>query len=205
MSRPITYRRDGDSLVPFAVERPETLTLDDEEVWVIIAQFPAYAVSSHGKVWRCVPFVEITTRTVRKHPRQIAQRSMNAWGHLGVTMSMGKHRLDAVVSRLVAAAFLPEPNIGKDCALHRDDVPAHNWPANLFWGSRTDNSNDKVSKGRQAKGERVSSAKITVEDVRDIRARAAAGHNQYDIASDMGITQSNVSMIVNRVTWAHVI
>lgn len=109
-----------------------------------------------------------------------------------------------LVHRLVAASFLPAPKQGQDCVCHRDDNPANNHASNLFWGTRADNNADKVAKGRQSRGERTRTAKLTAAAVIEIRRRAASGQTQRRIAADFGISQSNVSMAVSGVTWGHV-
>lgn len=48
-------------------------------------------------------------------------------------------------------------------------------------------------------------AKLTEDDVRDIRSRYAAGGVSYmDLAVEYGLPQSNIGYIVKRQTWRHV-
>jgi hypothetical protein len=47
-------------------------------------------------------------------------------------------------------------------------------------------------------------AKLTPDDVREIRRRRAAGEPRKAIAESFGIDVTNVSMIALRKTWAHV-
>jgi hypothetical protein len=46
--------------------------------------------------------------------------------------------------------------------------------------------------------------KLKVDEVRQIRQRWEAGEFQADLALRFGVTQANVSFIVNRRTWRHV-
>lgn len=75
----------------------------------------------------------------------------------------------------------------------------------LFLGTHQDNMTDKVRKGRQARmpGEKNPLAKLCDDDIRRILALAGS-KGQKAIAKEFGITQSNVSLIVRRKTWAHV-
>lgn len=47
----------------------------------------------------------------------------------------------------------------------------------------------------------ASDGKLTFEDVDEIRRRYAAGETQYVIADHFGVTQGNISFIVNNQTW----
>lgn len=86
-------------------------------------------------------------------------------------------------------------------------------PDHLFIGTKGDNNKDRDAKGRTARGERIAkskrgelawNARITDEDVRAIRASAAAGVRQSRLAELYRIDQSQISNIVHRKAWAHV-
>lgn len=90
---------------------------------------------------------------------------------------------------------------------HRCDNPPCVNPDHLFAGSHADNMADMARKGRGATrpilGEAHHFARLTDEQVLEIRARCAAGENQHDIAREFGVVNSNVSMIHRRQTWRH--
>ena len=90
--------------------------------------------------------------------------------------------------------------------LHTCDVRACVAPHHLFLGTRQDNIDDMMDKGRnrQPSGTASQRAKLSDDDVRAIRAAAAAGERQVDIAARFGITQVNVSWIVLRKGWKHI-
>src|SRR4249919_3011267 len=92
--------------------------------------------------------------------------------------------------------------IRKGChVLHRcDNRPCVN-PRHLWIGRNRDNISDKVSKGRQLKGEQIVQSRLTVSQVLAVRAD---DRYQRVIAAELGIKQSTVSRIKNRKTWAHV-
>jgi DNA invertase Pin-like site-specific DNA recombinase len=64
-----------------------------------------------------------------------------------------------------------------------------------------------TEKWRQV-AERPRRAKLTPDDVRAIRRRwadrAQTGEDQTAIAADYGVDNTQVSRIVNRITWRHV-
>lgn len=103
---------------------------------------------------------------------------------------------------------------GDAWVLHRCDNPLCVRPDHLFLGTNADNAHDMAAKGRHfsrqapekiIRGERHGRAKLTAEDVREIRRAYAAGEgDQAQIASRHGVTQSTVGRIVLRKIWAHV-
>lgn len=87
---------------------------------------------------------------------------------------------------------------------HRcDNRPCCN-PAHLFLGTPADNLQDAADKGRMPRGENNAKARLTEDQVREIRALADAGMYQREIATRFGITQPNVGYICRRETWRHV-
>jgi len=94
--------------------------------------------------------------------------------------------------------------------LHKCDEPSCVNPAHLFLGTDADNTIDKLSKGRQAKGpqhsiwSRGENHYATTLTEENVRAILADGRAQHAIASDYGVSQTNISMIKRRKTWKHV-
>jgi hypothetical protein len=92
------------------------------------------------------------------------------------------------------------------CVLHKCDTPACVNPAHLFLGTKQDNSDDAVRKGRTAllntfRGERSTSAKLTDATVREI---LTSPESRSLIARRLGISASNIKKIRVRQTWTHV-
>lgn len=74
----------------------------------------------------------------------------------------------------------------------------------LFLGTQQDNVDDYNSKGlRNVKGTRNSSAKITEEDVVEIRRLYSKGLTQANIGFMFGIRQGHISRIVRGENWSH--
>lgn len=75
----------------------------------------------------------------------------------------------------------------------------------LFLATIPVNIRDAAQKGRSVKGERHGSAKLSEEDVTQIRALYAEGvHSQKTLAVRFGIEQTTVSQIILRKNWKHV-
>lgn len=104
-------------------------------------------------------------------------------------------------------------------ACHRCDNPPCCNPGHLFLGSYADNNSDAKAKGRTARGERHSSrtrpesvrrgerhhaAKLTAEQVQEIRDQITAGDSHGVIAARYGVTRSNVNHIARGKSWSGV-
>ncbi len=101
------------------------------------------------------------------------------------------------------------------CVLHRCDNPPCCRPDHLFLGTDSDNIADKVAKGRQAvgpvvrknhehlKGEAVLTAKLTADDVLEIRRRFADCDRPSEIAGAFGISETHLYYIVRGESWPH--
>jgi Pectobacterium phage endonuclease len=79
-------------------------------------------------------------------------------------------------------------------------------PAHLFLGTNGDNQRDASKKGLLAHGSRHPNAKLTEDDVREMRHRRDLGESQYALARAFGIGRPQVAAITNRPeeNWAHV-
>lgn len=73
----------------------------------------------------------------------------------------------------------------------------------LRWATHEENQQDRYADGTDPRGERNSNAKITEDDVREIR-QLSGFTSQRVIASMFGISQPAVSQIVLRKKWRHV-
>lgn len=76
-------------------------------------------------------------------------------------------------------------------------------PKHLRWATPSENAADKLLHGTDGRGEKNHVAKLTANDVRDIRVRLAAGQTQVSIAALYNVTQANISAIKRGVNWSH--
>ena len=84
--------------------------------------------------------------------------------------------------------------------MHKCDNPSCVRPSHLQEGNHGENMKDAYAKGRRPdctrKGPNHPNAVFTAADIRDIRARYAAGETQKSIGASYGVVQSHISLIV---------
>lgn len=108
------------------------------------------------------------------------------------------------VHRLVAEAFHGPCPDGMECR-HLDGDKLNFRPRNLRWGTRAENTADKIRHGSQVRGERQGGAKMLSVDVRLMRARRRAyGHSFARLGRQFGVSASASADVCNRKTWAHI-
>lgn len=88
---------------------------------------------------------------------------------------------------------------------HRCDNPSCVNPKHLFIGTNLDNTRDRVAKGRSkngaAGGEMNGNAKLTANQVEQIRASIVSGKNNSEIARLYGVHHATISAIRLGKTW----
>jgi len=86
--------------------------------------------------------------------------------------------------------------------LHSCDNPLCCNPEHLRTGTNADNMTDRDSRGRQARGTMVNTAKLTEQDVLDIRA--ISGMSQRAIADQYGVSYTTIRRVIRRDSWNHI-
>lgn len=99
--------------------------------------------------------------------------------------------------------FLRHGTMPSLCVLHKCDNPPCVNPDHLFLGTRTDNAEDKVAKGRATgpTGTANARTKITADIAATVYRRVQQGEQMKIVAADIGLTPPAVRDIVRGVTW----
>ena len=87
---------------------------------------------------------------------------------------------------------------------HHCDNPACYRYDHLFIGTIADNTADRDRKNRQAKGEESGRAKLTEQDVREIRANPPGHWELRATARAYGVHHMTIKAILDGRTWKHV-
>lgn len=113
-------------------------------------------------------------------------------------------RVHHTVHRISWRIHRGEIPIGK-FILHKCDIKLCANPDHLWLGTQAENMRDKVSKGRQARGETAALAKLTDNMVREIRkSYIPKVVTQRFLAKKYGVRQSKIWDVLNFRTWKHV-
>lgn len=84
---------------------------------------------------------------------------------------------------------------------HKCDNPRCINPEHLELGTNKDNSQDMVSRGRSGAGGRNSRAKLTAEQVQQIKVLVSSGKLHREVAELFGVARNTVSRIVGGTRW----
>lgn len=88
---------------------------------------------------------------------------------------------------------------------HSCDNPSCINTDHLFLGTNKDNSDDKISKGRDRyavqNGQKNGNAKLTENDVSEIRKLISEGITNKKIAEIFNVSQQNISIIKHKKSW----
>jgi len=134
-------------------------------------------------------------------------------GYLSVRI--GKKPGHCYVHRLVCATFQGPPPSESHIVLHYDGDKQNPLPANLRWGTKSENAYDAQRHGTmpalkpyvgpgRVKGERAGSAKLTVPAVVDLRRRYALGETLSGLSREFSLARSSLRRAIQGVSWAHV-
>lgn len=129
----------------------------------------------------------------------LASCDTNGYGMFGV--SRGKTRKAMRIMWEWANGRMLEAG---ECVMHSCDNRRCVNPSHLSVGTHAENMRDMSLRGRSARGERSSRAKLTSGDVVEIRRLKATGMSSRDIAAMFGVTYGPIDQIVRRATWRHV-
>lgn len=191
------------------------------EKWQSVIDFDNYVVSDLGRVRRVrsqsgKPQNKLMTSTIRK-------------GYATVKLCQNRQPKRVLIHRAVALAFIGSPTAERPDINHKDANKLNNRPSNLEYCSKAENIAHAVSLGlmpsgdrngtrthpeRQLrgkdhpfsvnpyKGELHPSAKLTADQVREIRTRyAQGGIRLIDLADEYGVTFGLVGHIIRRRLW----
>ena len=168
------------------------------EIWREVPGYEGYySVSSFGRVRRDKPYRSTTTGLVL--------RAFDGGdGYLRVRLSKENVGSNHFVHVLVAAAFLgPKP---RECEVrHGNGVRNDPRLSNLCYGTKSENYKDSVLHGTAARGSRQGLAKLTEEDIPNIRKLLHAGVSKSEVARRYEVHHSLIVRIGQGRIWAHIV
>lgn len=172
------------------------------EIWKPVAGYAgAYEISNLGRVKSVARTIEIKHANgpyTRCQPERILKPAPTQpeGGYLAVILRKDGISYGHSIHRLVANAFIPNPN-NLPVVMHKDDNSFNNKVTNLCWGTQQDNVDDMITKNRN-------STTLSVDNVRKIKAALKRGISTEKLASRFDVSRSTISNIANGVGWKHV-
>lgn len=134
----------------------------EQEVWKDISGYGGkYQVSNLGTVYARNTIVKLSGRVCQKIPH-VLLAACNGNGYRYVTISVNRKRKNHYVHRLVAEAFIPNPN-NFPYVNHKNGIKSDNRVANLEWCTQKYNVRHAISQGLIKRGADSSSAKRVYE------------------------------------------
>ncbi|MDG9855590.1 NUMOD4 motif-containing HNH endonuclease [Pseudomonas nitroreducens] len=175
-----------------------------QEIWKPIAGYEGlYEVSSLGRVRSLDRIVRYSNGKDRLTKGRILHFSLPN-GYQQVTLCNGDSHRPFKVHRLVAVAFCARRD-GCDVVNHIDGVKTNNAVSNLEWTTYKANTHHARDNGLldPPRGERSGSARLSQEDVEEIKRLWLGGMSQSGLSKIYGVDQSHISRMVRGERWSH--
>lgn len=130
------------------------------------------------------------------------RQRLHTGGYKQVTMSFGKPK-DAYVHRLVAEAFIPNPD-NKPCVNHIDGNKHNNHVSNLEWVTDSENQKHSYSIGLNSRnGENNGLSKLNEQEVLSIRALRST-MTGVALSKMFNVSEGTIREICKRRSWVHI-
>ena len=165
-----------------------------------------YEVSNLGRV-KCLEKTgpNPITKGIRVYPEKIMKTRTDRDGYTTIGLNdetNGRKKKYSTVHRLVAKAFLPNPE-NRPEVNHKDHNRSNNELANLEWSTLQENRAWCVKFDRQIKGEQVNTCKLTEAQVLEILSLKNS-LTQKQLGEKYGVTQSAISSLLLGKSWKSV-
>lgn len=166
--------------------------------WKLSERFPAFEVSEFGDVRRVRTRKRISGKMDRDCYIRYILRDAD-----GVRVDIAAHRL--VLETFIGPAPSPDHVIA-----HGNGSRLNCHYSNLRWATVQDNHDDRVFHGNSPSGERNPRAKITEQDVLDIRRdyrlikQAGSIRSIGELDEKYGLCRSTIVRIATGESWSHV-
>jgi hypothetical protein len=180
------------------------------ETWLPVVGFEGqYKVSSTGVVSSLDRLVGRPNKGIMLYKqKQLAIRiaGKNNKGYFQAMLSKNGQRKYMSVHRLVAQAFIPNPE-NKPQVNHINGIKTDNRIENLEWCTQSENMIHAVNTGLQPHSfgeKRGKSCKLSELKVIEIKHKISQGVKLKDIAKEYSVNPVTISNIKTKATWAHV-
>lgn len=151
--------------------------------WTDVPNYPGYSVNRAGEI---------------RGPRGLMKPMRAHLGHLYILCKRQRPR-KLYVHRAVLLAFIGPCPAGME-ACHGDGNPANNRLENLRWDTRLANAADKQLHGTQPRGAKSGTAKLSIDQVREIRSLHGR-RTLRSLARQFNVSHTAIRRAATGVTW----
>ena len=168
-----------------------------QEEWRAVVGYEGlYEVSNLGNVKRLPGFINNSYGSKKFLPGgQLTPNHAGPYPVVGLRRG-DRHKKNFRLHELVLAAFHGPKPLGCEARHFPDSDRQNNRADNLCWGTKVENAADKLIQGGALIGARNHQAKLTGEQVAEIR-RLAGTMPQHRIAKLFGVYQQHISRILS--------
>ena len=180
-----------------------------EEIWKNIQEYEGiYQISNLGRIKAVQRKVRNSSvGGFRNLPEKILKTRIEN-GYYSLTLNKGVKQLFICIHRLVAIAFIPNPE-NKRCVNHLDGNKLNNNVNNLKWSTHSENEKHAYQIGLKIshrvsinQGEKSSFSKLKENQVIEIYY---LNEKRKELAKKYNVNQSSIDNIKNKKTWKHIL
>jgi hypothetical protein len=182
---------------------PVVFLFMETEIWLPVVGYEGlYEVSNFGRVKNLNKLAKTNGGGVRCYTEKILRLQKRSAGYAQVGLRKSKRQTSKLVHRLVAAAFIPNPE-NKPCVNHKNSNRFDNRVENLEWCTPAENLQHAIDCGNlKLRGADHGNSILDEEKVREMRRlRNECGMTNRAIAKRFGIREDTASLAIRGKTW----
>lgn len=171
----------------------------DGEVWEQLPDAHGYEVSTLGRVrsyWK-------NRWGIRRKPHILTGGVCNK-GYMCVKIKYPDKTRTVTIYKLVLLTFVGPAPKGMECC-HGNGINTDDRLCNIRWDTPSNNQKDKLKHGTHRQGEKINFAKLTEDQVREIKSNPrGTGVTLKQYAKKYNVNWMTIWDIENGRTWKHV-
>jgi hypothetical protein len=180
-----------------------------KEAFKTITDFPDYEVSNCGRVRTKSRMVRYThARTGNEHWRVTEHRLLkihfnDRTGYKFCQLYLNKKMYNRTIHKLVAQEFVLNP-LRLEFINHKDGNKHNNISENLEWCTNEYNHEHATLTGLKARGESISTSKLTSNMVYAIKYFIIKGFSHSELSIAFRVSRPTISLIAEGKSWKHI-
>ena len=180
----------------------ENMPIVDGVTFKRIEGFPRHCVGDDGTIWRRLGRYTRGTRISNTGWSLVKPQLCVSILRIHLWQNNKAHSRG--VARLVLEAFVGSCPPEMEARHFPDRDPTNCRLSNLSWATHTENCADRIIHGTHTIGEKNPRAKLTENDIHEIRRLRSTGMFCHRIGSQFSVTESCIEDIVKGRSWKHI-